>query len=300
MKKILFVSLVLVTLTGFSAFAVKVAVIDSTYHGHGPTICNIIKQQTPGAEVDFIPISNSPQINALAAAQAIYKAVNEGADIINLSFGAPYYSQALADAINYAISRGVVVVAAAGNDGGLTPNFPAALPGVISVGALDGSGNVAFYSNRGADVYAPGIAYNGMQGTSFAAPYVAGQIAQKMITGNLPATQAAEAVVGSGYGQRIIASPTPPGEIGVGIQDPGSFIPPEQILPDEEIWYELLALAYIMNQLINEVFAGLVSAVPYKENTADEDFPFGGFVHPDTIGGRHEPVISLPPGVIGR
>jgi subtilisin family serine protease len=295
LKKVLFASLIFVTLTGFSAFAVKVAVIDSTYAGHGPTICNIIKQQAPGADVEFIPISNSPQINALVAAQAIYEAVNEGADIINLSFGAPYYSQALADAINYAISRGVVVVAAAGNDGGLTPNFPAALPGVISVGALDGSGKVAFYSNRGADVFAPGTAYNGMQGTSFAAPYVAGQIARKMTEGNLSATQAAREIVGSGYGQRVIAGPVT-GGIGVGIQDPGSFIPPEQILPDEEIWYELLALIHIMNQLINEVFADLISTVPVYE-----DPTFGGFVPADSpidLGG-YEPVIPSPPDYIG-
>lgn len=260
MKKLLIVELIFFVAAGFSAFATKVAVIDSIYAGHGPTICNIIRQQAPGVEVEFIPISNTPQINALVAAQAIYEAVKKGADVINLSFGAPYYSQVLADAVNYAISRGVVVVAAAGNDGGAIPNFPAALPGVISVGALDKVGNVAFYSNRGAEVYAPGTAYNGMQGTSFAAPYVAGQIARKMIEGNIPATQAAEAVVGSGYGQRVVSGPTP-GGIGVGIQNPETFIPPEQILPDEEIWYELLALVYL-NEIVNLVFADFIPTVP--------------------------------------
>ena len=189
MKKLLIIGLIFVVATGFSASAVKVAVIDSTYLGHGDTICNIIKNQAPGAEVKLYEVSETPYINAAEAAKAIYEAVNDGADIINLSFGGPDPSGTLARAINDAISQGVVVVAAAGNDGGATPNFPAALPGVISVGALDGMGNVAFYSNRGADVFAPGTAYNGMQGTSFAAPYVAGQIARRMTEGNLPATQ---------------------------------------------------------------------------------------------------------------
>ena len=295
MKKLLIIGFIFVVATGFSAFAVKVAVIDSTYAGHGPTICNIIKNQAPGAEVEFIPISNSPQINALVAAQAIYKAVNEGADVINLSFGAPYYSQALADAINYAISRGVVVVAAAGNDGGATPNFPAALPGVISVGALDGMGNVAFYSNRGADVFAPGTAYNGMQGTSFAAPYIAGQIARKMTEDNLSATQAAEAVVGPGYGQRVVSGPIP-GGIRVVIQDPETFIPPEQVLPDEEIWYELLALMQLVDQLINQVFADIISQTSvlgadwdpvYSGPPINEDYSY------------YQPVVPSLPEFIG-
>ncbi len=295
MKKLLIVGLIFVVATGLSASAVKVAVIDSTYAGHGPTICNIIKQQAPGAEVEFIPISNSPQINALVAAQAIYKAVNEGADVINLSFGAPYYSQALADAINYAISRGVVVVAAAGNDGGATPNFPAALPGVISVGALDSTGNVAFYSNRGADIYAPGTAYNGMRGTSFAAPYIAGQIAQRMIEGNLSATQAAEAVVGSGYGQRVVSGPTP-GGIRVGIQDPETFIPPEQGLPDEEIWYELLALMQLVDQLVNQVFADIVSQTSVLD--ANWEPVYSGPIIGD-YSYYYQPVIPSLPEYIG-
>jgi len=263
---------------------------------HGPTICNIIKNQAPGAEVEFIPISNSPQINALVAAQAIYKAVNEGADVINLSFGAPYYSQALADAINYAISRGVVVVAAAGNDGGATPNFPAALPGVISVGALDGMGNVAFYSNRGADVFASGTAYNGMQGTSFAAPYVAGQIARKMTEGNLPATEAAKAVVGPGYGQRVVSGPTS-GGIGVGIQDPGTFIPPEQVLPDEEIWYELLALMQLVDQLINQMFADFIPQTSVLGLGVEGDHVYTG---PISEGySYYQPVVPSLPEYIG-
>jgi len=258
MKKLLIIGLIFVVATGFSASAVKVAVIDSTYLGHGTTICNIIKQQAPGAEVELYKASETPYINAAKAAEMIKKAVNEGADIINLSFGGPDPSGTLARAINDAISQGVVVVAAAGNDGGATPNFPAAFPGVISVGALDSMGNIAPYSNRGADVFAPGTAYNGMQGTSFAAPYIAGQIARKMTEDNLSATQAAEAVVGPGYGQRVVSGPIP-GGIRVVIQDPETFIPPEQVLPDEEIWYELLALIYIMDKIVNQVFADVVS-----------------------------------------
>ena len=295
MKKLLIIGFIFVVATGFSASAVKVAVIDSTYDGHGTTICNIIKQQAPGAEVELYEASETPYINAAKAAEMIKKAVSEGADIINLSFGGPDPSGTLARAINDAISQGVVVVAAAGNDGGATPNFPAAFPGVISVGALDSMGNIAPYSNRGADVFAPGTAYNGMQGTSFAAPYIAGQIARKMTEDNLSATQAAEAVVGPGYDQRVVSGPTS-GGIGVVIQNPETFIPPEQVLPDEEIWYELLALMQLVDQLINQVFADIISQTSvlgadwdpvYSGPPINEDYSY------------YQPVVPSLPEFIG-
>jgi hypothetical protein len=81
------------------------------------------------------------------------------ADVINLSFGGPGRSAVLEDAVTAALAQGVVVIAAAGNQGKDVRSFyPAAIPGVITVGATDYSGALASYSNYGAqvDVMAPG------------------------------------------------------------------------------------------------------------------------------------------------
>lgn len=113
----------------------------------------------------------------------ILYAVDNGASIINLSLALDSYSALVAAAVDYASSRGVTVVAASGNTNS-TVNYPAALPQVIAVGAVDNSENRAFYSNYGSalDVVAPGnnvlstegSGLNYRTGTSMAAPQVTG------------------------------------------------------------------------------------------------------------------------------
>jgi serine protease len=78
--------------------------------------------------------------------------------VINLSLGSEGSSQTLTSAIDRAFSKGVLTVAAAGNSGKSVVEFPANLPNVISVGALDARKQLAFYSNTGADLdfVAPG------------------------------------------------------------------------------------------------------------------------------------------------
>lgn len=153
-----------------------------------------------------------------AEAAGIKWAVNQGARVINLSFGAvrdplapalDTYSKVEAKAVAYAVKKGAVVVAAAGNadEAYTTPwefaNWPAALPHVIGVGALTKSGNVPDFSDRDktfVDLAAPGVGifstfptlltaaepactpqgytdcaigdYHHPEGTSFAAPQV--------------------------------------------------------------------------------------------------------------------------------
>lgn len=110
-----------------------------------------------------------------AEAQAIRWSVNQGARVINLSFGAvrdpghpslDTYSKLEARAVAYAVKRGVLVVAAVGNsdEAYATPwqyaSWPAALPHVIGVGALTRSGNVPDFSDRDpqfVDLAAPGV-----------------------------------------------------------------------------------------------------------------------------------------------
>ncbi len=83
---------------------------------------------------------------------------NPRADIINMSLGGSGYSPVLGDAIRKATEAGLIVIAAAGNEHTTTPSYPAALPEVIGVGALDPDGERAPYSNGGTnvDVMAPG------------------------------------------------------------------------------------------------------------------------------------------------
>lgn len=125
------------------------------------------------------------------AVAAIYYAVNNGAQVINNSWGGSSYSQALHDALSYAYSRHVLIVSAAGNYGknndsvGMYPaNYP--VPGQISVAATTDNDNLASFSNYGASnvhIAAPGVsilssvpgdAYRFMSGTSMAAPFVSG------------------------------------------------------------------------------------------------------------------------------
>lgn len=116
-------------------------------------------------------------------AEAIVYSVDNGAKIINLSLGGSQASTVLEDAVNYAVSHDVTIVAAAGNSGADLPLYPARYEPVISVGALDANNQVAGFSNRGADLYAPGVnvitlsndgGYAYVSGTSFADSVITG------------------------------------------------------------------------------------------------------------------------------
>ena len=119
-------------------------------------------------------------------AAGIRWAVDNGAHIINMSLGSSSQTQAERDAVAYAVSRGVLVVAAMGNGGpaaGLS--YPAAYPDVVAVGAIDQNDALAPFSQVGShiDVVAPGVdiwstywddTYRLSSGTSMASPHVAG------------------------------------------------------------------------------------------------------------------------------
>ena len=116
-------------------------------------------------------------------ARGIVYAVDHGARVINLSLGGQVSSSTLSDAVAYAIERGVVLVAAAGNFGVQAPSYPAAYTDVIAVGATDEQDVRAAFSSYGAwlDLVAPGVdilttnlggGYADSSGTSPAAPFV--------------------------------------------------------------------------------------------------------------------------------
>ncbi|MGY2127450.1 S8 family serine peptidase [Blastococcus sp. SYSU DS0617] len=120
-----------------------------------------------------------------SAAAGIVWATDNGADVINMSYGSPWAAAAQTSAIAYARSRGVTVIAAVGNDDLSIPFYPAADPGVVAVSAVDQHRAKAAFSNFGSyvDLSAPGVgilsstidgAQGFLSGTSMASPHVAG------------------------------------------------------------------------------------------------------------------------------
>ena len=171
-----------------------------TYHGTG--VAGVIGAITDNGQ----GIAGTAQVSIMAVralgsngegtstdtAQAIIWAADHGAKVINLSLGTnetPIEPTDIHLAIDHAWSKGALIVAAAGNAGVGTLDYPARLPEVVSVAAIDESGRRASFSNYGTglDLSAPGTridTLNGgnnnlnnvhsLQGTSFSTPFVSG------------------------------------------------------------------------------------------------------------------------------
>ena len=117
--------------------------------------------------------------------QAIYRAVDHGAAVINMSLGSYNYNSIYQSAVNYAHDQNVVVIAAAGNDATSRKHYPSSYENVVSVASTTSWDSSSYFSNYGEDidVAAPGssiystLPYNdfgSMSGTSMASPVVAG------------------------------------------------------------------------------------------------------------------------------
>lgn len=121
-------------------------------------------------------------------ARGIRLAADRGARVINLSLGGAVESSAVSQAIDYAIGKGALVVAAAGNGGSLsTPKWPASYDATIAVTSVDPDDQSPAFAQRGdyIDISAPGVRilstakgeYNIQSGTSMSAAYVSGAAA---------------------------------------------------------------------------------------------------------------------------
>src|SRR3989441_2755878 len=170
--------------------------------GHGTWLAGIIAAQTDNVPVEGIAgvayagvtVMPVTVLNANGEGQdsdviaGVIWAADHGADVILMAFSNPGFSPNLQDAIDYAWSKGAVLVAAVGNDAVSDPTFPAGARGVMGVSATDPTDTLASFSNRGQAVFlaAPGTdiqttdagdAYTIVSGTSASAAIVAGAAA---------------------------------------------------------------------------------------------------------------------------
>lgn len=165
-------------------------------NGHGTHVAGIVAGIAPQARLMIVRVlDNNAAGTTDVVAKGLRYAVDNGARVVNLSLAGSLPSGDLEGAIQYAQERGVLVVAAAGNDSRdltRTPSYPASYPedNVVGVSATSEDGKLASISNYGAgggaDIAAPGEdilstsidgGYEWRTGTSMAAPAVAGELA---------------------------------------------------------------------------------------------------------------------------
>jgi len=180
-------------------------------NGHGSHVAGIVAAAdnvqgvvgvAPGADLYAVKaLDNNGSGWTSDIVDAVYWAIGTHADrdsagsltpgndiqVINMSLGSDYTSATLAQAVKDAFAAGILVVAAAGNDGGAV-DYPSAYPEALAVAATDASDTVPWWSSRGpeVDLAAPGVgvystyrggAYDSLSGTSMAAPHVSGSVA---------------------------------------------------------------------------------------------------------------------------
>jgi subtilisin family serine protease len=161
----------------------------SSAYGHGTLCAGVIAAIAPGSMImPLRAFDANGQSDLFTLAKAIRYAAQNGAQVINMSFGSSSPSRALQSAIQYGQQLGAILVASAGNNNTSVPQYPAAYSGVITAAATDLFDHKGAFSNYGSDIYvdAPGVniisaypggSYSIVSGTSFSAPAVAGTAA---------------------------------------------------------------------------------------------------------------------------
>ncbi|SDF94556.1 S8 family serine peptidase [Klenkia brasiliensis] len=199
-------------------FTRNAPIVDATDSGsHGTSVSGVIAARAgngagsagvaPGVSIMPLVIGSGKTVDVNLGAQAIRYAADHGATVINASWGGPTLVPALQAAVAYAGSKGVLVVASAGNDAvdrDAAPTYPASLPdpAIISVGSSTAADTLSSFSAWGAtsvDLMAPGTlvfapwpdgGYRLVSGTSFSAPETAAAVA--MYRSLMPTATAAE------------------------------------------------------------------------------------------------------------
>jgi subtilisin family serine protease len=181
---------------------------------------------SPGAgKTREIPVGEAATQLASTVARGLIYAVDNGAQVVNLSLGWPFLQDgagssrdgAIRDAFRYARAQGVGIIAASGNDGTDYPILPCSYAEVLCVGSHGPDGRISSFSNYGSAValFAPGDqilstirsadfgesfnelkGYDALSGTSMAAPYVAGAVAWCLASGH-PLTECEARLMGA-------------------------------------------------------------------------------------------------------
>ncbi|MAB60802.1 MAG: hypothetical protein CMO46_09740 [Verrucomicrobiales bacterium] len=171
-------------------------------NGHGTAVASIIAGNdsrnpgvAPASEIlSFRVLDNDGYTDSYTLAEAIVAATDSGADIINISLGSNGDSGLVRRSVDYAMSEGVLIVAATGNEGIGSISFPAAIDGVVAVAANDAVGQHVEFANSGTNLEGGGMSAPGygvlaawpqgevvsFSGTSASAPFVSGAVAAVM------------------------------------------------------------------------------------------------------------------------
>lgn len=218
--------------------------------GHGCGVAGVIAANidndmgisgvAPNAQILPLRVLDRQGIGTYSdVAAAIVKATDKGARIINLSVGGVNPSSLLQNAVDYAVERDVLVIAAAGNTSS-SVLYPAAYSPVVAVGSVDSDLQMSSFSSRGPeiDLLAPGRdilvtstdgGYMLASGSSFAAPHVAGVAALEMALGRSLNLNGGIVTVGGIQPPQILTTSTP--------------LPTEAARPAVELFLDTDALA---------------------------------------------------------
>ncbi|MDQ3653725.1 MAG: S8 family serine peptidase [Chloroflexota bacterium] len=200
--------------------------------GHGTHVAGTVLQVAPDAAILPVKVLDSDGVgDTFSVTAGMYYAVEQGADVINLSLGTTYESIAIQAAVDNAASQGVIVVAATGNgDRSLPVEYPASATSVISVASTTADADKASYSNYNelVDISAPGDSvssaypdgrYSSASGTSMSTPIVAGAIALILERQPDAAAESVYALLESTSGPLSLSDPALEGMLGAGEVD---------------------------------------------------------------------------------
>jgi len=169
------------------------SVVDDTSHyafGHGTMVAGVVHLVAPTAKImPLRAFSADGQGYTSSILRAIYYATLKGSKVLNMSFSRPTSSPELKRALDNAVSKGLIAVSSAGNNGSASLVYPAALDNTMGVGSTANDDTRSSFSNYGPqDVFVvapgegiittyPGGRFAGAWGTSFSAPFVSGAAA---------------------------------------------------------------------------------------------------------------------------
>jgi subtilisin family serine protease len=258
------------------------AQIDEAF-GHGTHVAGIVHQVAPLAQLMPIrAVDTDGRSNLWLIGEALFFAIDNGADVVNFSLGTDYDSEMLLDLSQQAAFGDVVVVAAAGNLDTNEQQFPAAYPDAIAVTAVDENLIRAPFANYGTwvDMAAPGVGifssfpggYAWWSGTSMATPFVAGEAAVLRATDPLLTPAQVRTVLESTAIAIDAQNPAYVDLLGAGLTDVGAAV--TSIVPPGDLIYISLTESDVVGGISAEAgdilgfYTGTNSWFPFFDSAA--------------------------------